>query len=412
VPLKVCMDVTAETREYRMYRRIDDGPLMLVKQAFRTIGPVGETICYDDYALTDGVAIGAYYGQLINDQGNSGPLILLGRSEIVRNPPRALLAPIRATGTAAAPTMTLRWFCKPGGIERFQVWICADPPLVNEPFVSTPSSGFSTNRINVVTKIPFVLIDGLPDDCAFSDMHYSPRVGSTEIGNGPLFALPLNTRPGGTYTVLIRAITAGGVAGPMSNAQKFTWTAPAEVGTVPWPARGLPKPNADFNHAIVASTLRLANSATLDSQYPLGVKVADILVSSPNQPVNPSESSPDFSQIDPNNLILKNAQGDRLLPCVLYRYQVANAAFPQVSGDLIQASPLIERLAVRYDDDYFLLDPFTCIRADTFQGARGGIYLRDTQPALHGAAYKYLIVRFGANGEAIDIIPTNVVTLP
>ena len=59
-----------------------------------------------------------------------------------------------------------------------------------------------------------------------------------------------------------------------------------------------------------------------------------------------------------------------------------------------------------------LADPFACVRADTFQGTRGGIYLRDTQPALHGAAYKYLIVRFAANGEAIDIIPTNVVTLP
>ena len=238
------MDVTADTREYRMYRRIDDGPLMLMKQAFRTVG-AAESICYDDYALSDGVAIGAYYGQLINDQGNSGPLVLLGRREIVRNPPKPLLAPIIASGTAAAPTMTLRWFCKPGGIERFQVWICADPPLANEPFSTGVSPVFSTNRL-VVTARAIVNVDGLPEECAFGDMHYSPRVGSTELGNGPLFTLPLNVRSGVTYNFFVRPITGAGVLGPPSNGQKFKWTAPAEVGTVPWPARGLPKTEHRF----------------------------------------------------------------------------------------------------------------------------------------------------------------------
>ena len=233
---------------------------------------------------------------MINDQGNSGPLILLGRTEIVRNPPRPLLAPIIASGTAAAPTMTLRWFCKPGGIERFQVWICADPPLANEPFVSTPSSGFSTNRINVTTRLPFLLIDGLPDECAYGDMHYSPRVGSTELGNGPLFTLPLNIRRGVTYSVLIRPVSAGGVSGPFSNAQKFTWTAPAEVGTVPWPARGLPKLNPDFNTPSSPARCALAASATLDSQYPLGVKVARRSIVEPPNQGGTSESIPSSTE--------------------------------------------------------------------------------------------------------------------
>ena len=120
---------------------------------------------------------------------------------------------------------------------------------------------------------------------------------------------------------------------------------------------------------------------------------------------------------DPTTLIFKDRHGASLFPCVLYRYQIANAAFPQVSGDLTQVSPLIKSMALTtpYAE---LTDPFFCVRADadpingpTYGPA--GLYLRDTQPALKGASYKYLIVRFNkVNGEAIDIITTNVVTLP
>ena len=38
-----------------------------------------------------------------------------------------------------------------------------------------------------------------------------------------------------------------------------------------------------------------------------------------------------------------------LLPMVLYRQQVTNALFPKVSGDVVQVSPLIERLPWIYN---------------------------------------------------------------
>ena len=41
-----------------------------------------------------------------------------------------------------------------------------------------------------------------------------------------------------------------------------------------------------------------------------------------------------------------------------------------------------------------------------------GLYLRDTQPVIKNARYRYLLVRFTPNGEVAQIIPTNEVTIP
>ena len=121
------------------------------------------------------------------------------------------------------------------------------------------------------------------------------------------------------------------------------------------------------------------------------------------------------------DLIFKDDQGASLFPLTMYRYQVANASFPTVSGDLTQVTPLMESIALMPGKDNsqqpcqlwkdpFLLGPYTSGSLE-----KGGfpVYLLDTQPVIRGAAYVYLLVRFGADGEPKDILPTPpVVILP
>ena len=39
-------------------------------------------------------------------------------------------------------------------------------------------------------------------------------------------------------------------------------------------------------------------------------------------------------------------------------------------------------------------------------------FLKDTQPVVSGARYKYLLVRFQRNGEIAEVIPTNEMEVP
>jgi hypothetical protein len=121
--------------------------------------------------------------------------------------------------------------------------------------------------------------------------------------------------------------------------------------------------------------------------------------------------------VKPESFIYTNGQGNSLFPAVLYRFQVASAALPQVSGDLVQVSPLMKDIAAvttnvpnvgvftRVDD------PFIRV---TGLGQVGGnkersLVLLDTTPVILGANYAYLLVRFDDAGEVINVIPTTLV---
>ena len=107
-----------------------------------------------------------------------------------------------------------------------------------------------------------------------------------------------------------------------------------------------------------------------------------------------------------------------ILPAALYRQQVTNVNFPQVSGKVTQVSPLLEKLATRrYNYGYEVLDNLvghaTLLETvPTEEGYGYGIYLFDTQPVITGAAYQYFLVRFKANHEVDQIIPAGTVTIP
>jgi hypothetical protein len=96
------------------------------------------------------------------------------------------------------------------------------------------------------------------------------------------------------------------------------------------------------------------------------------------------------------------------MPAVLYRQQVANFFYPTVSGDVVQVSPLIENIFFSgTGPNYtYLNDPFFMLSlAGSGQNLYFDIVLKDTQPVVVGARYRYSFVRFKDNHEIAEVLP-------
>ena len=181
---------------------------------------------------------------------------------------------------------------------------------------------------------------------------------------------------------------------------------------VPWPARELPPVTAPFDPQLAATNLP-------SELYPVGIRIgAKLPVVGFTQEANGSAVLQKF--VSPLNYLFTKKTGGTVLPVVLYRYQVPNANFPVVSGDLTQVSPLMEKIAfqqtnqVPYGAVTVLRDPF--VGAFARAGDNSGsptydLYLFDTQPVVTGARYGYLLVRFGENRAIEEVIPTNEIDL-
>lgn len=109
-----------------------------------------------------------------------------------------------------------------------------------------------------------------------------------------------------------------------------------------------------------------------------------------------------------------------ILPVVMYRVQVPNTNYPSVPGDIVQVTPLMEKIA-QFDDTgaNVVTDPFISILPSsvtllprTMIGSDQDILLLDRQPVIAGARYKYLVVRLGPNKEIERVIVTNEVNVP
>ena len=186
-----------------------------------------------------------------------------------------------------------------------------------------------------------------------------------------------------------------------------------------------------------------ANAQTyLDTRYPVGIRIADLASLAVNfdltyltvgttnfftyRPIFYTSSS--AFGLDPSSLLYARnsanpqVNNNALLPLVVYREQVANAAFPKVSGSLVQVTPLLERLPS------ILLghsDATTVVVADLLIGTgfesagsqlpsayNSHIYLRDQQPVMIGASYHYYAVRFNTRHEVAETIDAGTVTIP
>jgi hypothetical protein len=233
-----------------------------------------------------------------------------------------------------------------------------------------------------------------------------------------VYIIPAGVQFGKTYIMSVRALGKNGNAGEFSNFETFVWNPTNAVSPqVPWPARGLPPTNASF--PTIASFLSPMNApGPFQSSDFTGIGVlvgVDLLTLR----VAIKDGTRVFGTYDPMSGLLTNNMGEIIFPVAMYRYQVPNVNYPTVSGDVIQVSPLMENIAYQVTGvpgqtiNTIIQDPFL-VGTTAPNGQNNNLYLwiKDTQPQISGARYKYLLVRFKANREIDQIIQSNEVEVP
>ena len=461
----VCLPLSPGAAQYRIYRRVDDGPLTLIEQGEQYYTP-GGSVCVDDPAPPTSNGRVVYFGQMLDVHGHAGAMLRLGSLRFTGyKPPTPVLfspKPTDITGTLASPTVTLRWTCPPEHVGRFEVYFSTSNP--SSGMGSIPGSGISAQASLLLRKPAiFPTVHKVADKLSRSDRRLiriddsflTGPVGGV-LGAGPVFSVTMTVNPNLRYQVWLRALGTGGECGDASSKIEFSWVAPAgPLPSIAWPARSLP-PVAAFNPGIVAvdfndipkaqrfwgiynpnGLLGFRTDSVDVFKTPVGIRVGSVTASETTQQfdndsfhgfgltgtalaLTPGLSTV-FGRADPNTQLYRHATDltQSLLPFVLYRQQVASAVFPVVSGDVIQASPLISKVASRlyYSPDQIvgaeLADPFfRWVRNDPDANTHAtDLYLVDTQPVVTGAAYRYWLTRFNNLGEPIQTIPCGTVTV-
>lgn len=449
--LELRVQLTPRSCEYRIHRQIDDGPLTLVAQGAGRHEPtasVNEIVARDDGLPAAGGRV-CYFAQVGDEQGHFSPLVPIGCADVA---PRALPVPLLAApepdGDATSPVMRLAWFCPPEGLDRF-VLILA--PVAGGAPIQGRSPATTARRLVSLAPQPkptswwSKAAEGFQlKPLLVRSNWFTGRIGG-ELGSGPQFSLPLDVDPGVTYELQVAAMDARGNIGHPSHARRFAWHAPRAVvdKNVPWPARPLP-PVTPIDPRLGAVCLETNTLLwpNVDLRAPIGVRLGRI-------PLAPRESARldqitgpgEFNGLNlaPTALVTALTRGGSLdtflfhdtvsdpphpefaaINVVLYRQQLANAAYPEVSGDTIQVTPLVPRLAWRRFGSGLaeFLDPFVAVVAvregDRPDGAVVALdfALQDLHPAVRGARYRYWLVHFTASGEPDRTIPAGEVEVP
>jgi hypothetical protein len=463
--LGVVIFTTERTEEYRLFRRINEGPYTLVGQGaalYAATNPVNAVRREDDALPMTDCTI-CYYAQTLDRDGNASAMVRLdpciGRKSPVLPKPR--LSPPEAIGTAAEAKMKLTWMCPPQGVERFMITIkakggaAAQGNLENAASYSLAqpiSSALAGRIVNYLSAdsegkvTPTKQAAGPASQAGNGDnisvlnltgakLLYQKMVKTSSfitppLGNGfppePPFTAEFVVQPGVTYSVFVQAVRGftlnGQGRGPASAKYDFKWEEPV-VGPEPevaWPAR--PLPEVTLVPGVAAAEIDpVLWPANLNGQRPVGVKLASLpsqgtedffnnageIVYAPRQP------SPGYRKPDPN-AHLPRPLGDgirQVQGVVLYRQQVANGLFPAVPGDTIQVSPLVRKIAwipTTLDNRSAsrLIDPFFAIKLNAPPDINYSLdlYLLDTQGVVNGARYHYYLVCFGADGEITQTI--------
>lgn len=438
--------LTPGTEQYRIYRRIDDGPLTLINQGKAAyLGPGTSIVRSDDASPPSNGRVG-YFVQLLDESGNASPMRQLGNYRFTGDkPPTPMLAQPQAadmTGSLEAPGVHLSWFCPSEHVDRFEVFVhtkqikpAGAAPELTSHALSLASAG--SVRVFKLSDRQEKLDQSI---VRVERSFLTGRVGG-ELGQGPRFSLSLDVRSELAYTIWLRALGPNGEVGDFSQSVKFKWVAtPGLPAGIAWPARPLPAVGA-FHSGIIAVDLGdlpdqrvlwtfIGNTPVFSlnrDETPVGIRVGAIplqggenfFFGSRHVAFGAGPNSASFGLHDPNTQVYPNAAApkENLLPCVLYRQQVTNELFAAVSGDLVQCSPLIRRIAWAHPDNVAtaaeLVDPF-------FRWVGAGpndfprvleLYLVDTQPVVTGARYRYWLTRFDPTGEPIQTIPCGEVTI-
>jgi len=423
----ICVNVTpsAGAKEYRVYRRIDDGPLTLLDAGAISNATMTITSC-DNAPPANGGTM-CFYVQMFDESGNPGPMTVLGcvdSAPFSPLPVPVLAKPVSA-GNQSAPGMNLSWFCPPYGVERFEVRIAGLPTAPNTNTANIAIPQFSSTLSCTGAPPAYMVCTNFGTNLTLPFYSYTTPLAGPGFGtNGPDFLVPCNIEFGKTYIMAVRALGKNGNVGGFSAFKTFVWAPPTTPSGphVPWPARGLPGTNANFlalgyylspaNTNQGVRTASFTGNAILLASVPLTGRTLAVLT--------PTNSYITLTNLDPLTLVGANVLNQSFFPAALYRYQVPTAAYPTVSGDTIQVSPLMEKIAYQYTGvqgktgNTVIQDPFvvatTMPVSDTLRYLF--VWLIDTQPQISGAGYQYVVVHFGADHEIDQLIPSNEVDVP
>lgn len=422
----------ADAKEYKVYRRVNNSAQTLIASGKITApGP----ILWTDPSPPASNATVCYFLQLFDEHGNAGELVQQGEcieSGSSANMPTPMLEPITGT-TPLNPRMNVKWFCSTAGVERFEVWVARSSGNAPGNSASGLSNDLATIHPNELTLTDEV--KGLDFSVFETGLARNLTVGGT-----PHFSFTLPVTNSDTYTVMVRAVGVGSygsrIVGKFSNVETFQFTLRTLGASipVPWPDRPLP-PKADFHEGVTAKFLDVAalnpwkgNAVRIgeyadsgngtgiggpDTNNPAGLKL--YFVPTHRDIENYLYVNDDVALAEP----LEDIPGC-IFPIALYRVQVANSQFPTVPGDIVQVSPLMERIAqfdttspnqTQVTDPFIAILPYTTTNLPrTITTSTQDIFLMDRQPVIRGARYKYFLVRFTPLREIERVIVTNEVT--
>ncbi len=405
-PIEVNVQPSAGSKEVRVYRRVDDGPLDLIYQ--RPITNLNLIEIPDD-AMPHGGGKICYFASTLDEHGNASPLASLGCKLALESstPPRPQLSPITTLGPENSPQMVLSWFCPAANVERFEVGIAA----IGEPISSNcapgflqlipapPEPEFEPVPAPIITEVGLPLLNTALEFRRF----HTPQPGA-DFGSGDRFSMPVDVQVGRRYVVYVKSIARSGARSDASNMEDFFWQTTVLQPEVPWPARPLPPVGNSFGLNFDALFVPACGSTNLP-----GVPVVRIAFQGRAAGLDdcPQELMASYDQMDPNTLLPTNSLAESLFPVVLFRQQVTNASFPAVSGDVVQVSPMMESIAWGTNGNHIvILDPYVLVHRGIYVNeGESGMFLRDTQPIISGSRYRYLLVRFNHVGEIAEVIP-------
>jgi hypothetical protein len=372
-----------------------------------------------------------------------------------------VLAEPASAGTVAQPQVALNWFCPTAGVHRFRFLIKrVDKKPDPSPGIGRSAIGFTSTLLAIaqptryaassirtrLRKSTTAAAGTLVKTVTVDEGQLTPTLGSG-FGPGPQFTLTANVVANAAYQITVQALNSRDQAGPVSEMWEFTWHPPVVQQSVPWPARSLPRVE-DFDTAPVVPAVPYAPRVRAvlftnelgfagyldDNRFPVGIRIGELDRDSDHMSYQENIGTTNFVQYtvynfsvsaDPRAWLFRRAsadparRGESLLPFVVYRQQVTNASFPRLSGDLVQVSPMIDQIPASVistvDTGVFVTIPdrLIALRRELYSGApRPILYLRDQQPVLYGARYRYFVVRFKPNREIDQVIPAGELEIP
>lgn len=478
-----------DCREVRVYRRVGNGgPFVLIsRQSGKSALPAVYNWKESAPVLNNG-EVGCYYAQTFDENGNASPLVRIGCVTTQNEDLGVAMVtdPVNLAPSGGKAVVQLSWFCDPVGIDRFEVWAAAeggeDPEV--ESLNLTEAIKSDDNLVLTVTDE-----DGVEEELVFTP--YRTDSLSSGFGDNGEFSVVLTVPADKKLSYCIRPIglpipQPGSTellttAGDFSNVVSNMWTAPpaALQDVIPWPARPLP---GLANVAVKVSDYENGEGPyyahPLHIEQTLQFRASSLILVGAVPAINGGKEN-SYESYFPNNRDpfewifgyrrqnTEVSSGENsvtpLSSFTVYRYQLPSEVYPEAKPNLVQVTPLIDRMAyqnVRLDwqgasiDAFRVTDPFFVFQPYeqssnylevplTGKFSRNNstfgigipmanspspayldlssseypdvaeqdstIWVRDALPAAKGATYQYLIVAFDDRGEIDRVIPTNVV---